>query len=90
MKKLLVVFVIIGSLVTFTGCTENVRAKKFGGTMKVELPANKKLISATWKQGSMWYLTRNMNSSDTPETYEFKEKSNFGMVEGTILIVEKR
>lgn len=92
MKKGFVVFGLLASLITLPmfGCTDNMTSKKFGGTSKIELPVGKKLVNITWKGDSAWYLTRNMNSNDTPETYEFKEKSNFGMVEGTVIVIEKR
>lgn len=72
------------------GCTENSRAKNFGGTSKIALPLGQKLINATWKDAQLWYLTRQMRSDEKPEMYTFQEKSNFGMMEGTVIFTESR
>ena len=73
-----------------TGCTENSRAKNFGGTAELELPANKKLILVTWKEDALWYLTRDMRPNETPEVYYFNEKSSWGVWEGTYIIKETK
>lgn len=72
------------------GCTENQRAKSFGGTATVNLPAGKKLVNATWKETSLWYLTRPMRADEKAETYEFAENSNFGVIEGKVIFVEQK
>lgn len=89
MKNIINLFVLIG-LITLTGCTENNRAKNFGGKMNVTLPPNQKLVNVTWKEAEMWYLTRPMRADELPEVYEFKEKSNFGMFEGTVTFTETK
>jgi len=73
-----------------TGCTENQRARSFGGTSTHELPPNSKLVTATWKQDDLWMLTRPMHTNDTAETYEFRESSSFGLMEGKVIIKERR
>ncbi len=60
------------------GCTENSRAKSFGGTATLNLPPNQKLVVVTWKDDDLWYLTRPMKDNETPETYAFQEKSSWG------------
>lgn len=87
MKNLVILFSLIIAL-TFSACTENQRAKSFGGKAVIELPKGKKLINATWKDDNLWYLTRNMNKNDIPEEYIFSEKSSFGMMEGVYVIKE--
>jgi len=72
------------------GCTQNQRARTFGGTAKVELPPNTKLIIATWKEEDLWYLHRPMRQEEVPETITFQEDSSFGMVEGTVVFKERR
>lgn len=73
------------------GCTENSRARSWGGTMRMELPAGQKLVNITWKEpNSIWALTRPMRSEETPETYTFRESSALEVIEGTVVIVEKR
>lgn len=81
--------VIILILCTLTlSCTENQRAKEYGGTAKITLPPNKKLINVTWKETNLWYLTRPMTPSDSAETYTFQEESSYGIWEGTYIIKE--
>jgi hypothetical protein len=92
-KILLLAFLIVG----LSSCTENTRAKSFGGSMVIDLPNGTKLVTATWKVGedgkqgpSLWYLYTSMDSTDTPKTYTFKEKSDFGLVEGVVYFTEGR
>jgi hypothetical protein len=87
MKKL---FVIIITLLSFTACTENQRARNFGGTETVNLPKGQRLVVAAWKQDNLWYLTENMPEGYTPQTRTFKEKSSFGAMEGTVVFNESR
>ncbi len=72
------------------GCTENQRAKQFGGTVTVDLPKEEKLVIVTWKDDNMWYLTRPFKDGEEPETYKFKEESSWGLAEGTVIIKESR
>ncbi len=58
--------------------------------MNLELPENTKLVNVTWKEGNLWYLTKNMDSSDVAETYTFQEKSSLGIAEGCITITERK
>jgi hypothetical protein len=70
------------------GCTENQRARNFGGTMKVALPCDTKLVTATWKQDNLWYLTRAARENELPEDQTLYEDSNFGIVNGKVLFDE--
>lgn len=85
MKKFLIVL-----LLFFIASCDNIGAKSFGGTMTVELKPNRKLVNATWKDANLWYLTRVMEYGEEAEKYEFKEISNFGTFEGTVIFVETR
>jgi len=88
MKKLsIIAFALIVGL---SSCTSNEIAKEFGGTMTINLPKNEKLINATWKNQEVWYLTRPMDSNETPQTYNFQEKSSWGVLEGTVIIIESK
>jgi hypothetical protein len=89
MKKILFVLLAIIS-VTLASCTENSRAKKWGGTAEVALPKGQKLVTATWKGESLWYLTRPMHEDEVAETYRFHEESSYGMWEGTYVVVETK
>lgn len=86
MKKLIIIL----SAILIASCTEQNRAKNWGGTEKVWLPKNKKLVNITWKETQIWYLTREMNKEDKAETYYFHEKSSWGMIEGTIVVYETK
>ena len=77
-------------LIFCISCTENARVKTFGGTLKFELPRGQKLVNITWKDGGMWYLTKPMSANDIVETYTFQERSNFGVMEGTVIIYEAK
>lgn len=66
------------------------KAKELGGTYTVNLPPNKKLITITWKKESLWILTKPMNETDIPEQYELIEQSNWGLLEGKVIINEKK
>ena len=87
MKNLLGILLI--SILMLSSCTENTRAKSFGGDMTITLDEGQKLIEATWKKGDLWYLTRNRRDTEPIETYKFKESSSFGVLEGTVTFVEQ-
>ena len=70
------------------GCTENKRAKTFGGSMTINIANCQKLVTPTWKDSNLWYATRPMRNGELPETTTFKEESNFGVLEGSIIFVE--
>lgn len=73
---------------SFLSCTEQQQAKNFGGSMTVKIQTGHKLVTATWKNNDLWYLTRPMRIGESAEEYKFKEKSNFGLMEGTVVFKE--
>lgn len=87
MKHFIIVLV---GIILLSGCTANQRSKYFGGKMDFNLPSGKKLVNVTWKDNSMWYLTRSMRSNEVAEVYEFCEKSGYGVIEGKIVIRESK
>jgi len=87
MKKL---FLVVLSGMLLTSCTENERVKSWGGEGTIRLPKGKKLVNVTWKETQIWYLTRDMDSNDVAETYEFHEESSYGVIEGTYKIIETK
>lgn len=89
MKKIIVGLIAIVALVS-TSCTENSRAKRWGGSMKIELEPGQKLVDVTWKETSLWYMTKPMDSTDVAERYEFVEESSWGIVEGKVIFVESK
>jgi len=82
----LITICVIGSIIS--SCTENSKAKTFGGTGRLTLPAGQKLITATWKDDDFRYLTRPMRAGEYREVYSFKEESSFGVLNGTYIIYE--
>lgn len=86
MKKL----ILLASIIALVGCTEQSRAKSFGGTSILNLPKGQKLINITWKDSDIWYLTRDLKLGEECEQYHFTEESNLGIANGEILIIENR
>ena len=50
--------------------------------MTLELEPGQKLEMITWKDDSLWYLTRPMQDGEEPETHTFQQSSEFGVFEG--------
>ena len=87
MKKKLIILTLTGILsFGLVGC--NNITKNFGGEMTFTLHENKKLVNVTWKDSSLWYLTKDMKESDVCETYEFVQKRNTGVMQGKVIIKE--
>lgn len=78
------------ALLPLISCTENSRAKNWGGSETIYLPKNRKLVNVTWKEDELWYLTAPMSKEDKPQTHKFQEKSSWGVMEGTITIIESK
>jgi len=83
--------VLIGSLVMggIRGC-QQYTAKSWGGSTTLALPVNTKLVTITWKDTEIWYLTRPMRSDETAETYTFHEQSTVGILQGKVIITESK
>jgi hypothetical protein len=79
MKKIFYL-IMLGTL--SVSCTENQRAKNFGGTEEVRLKKNEILLNVTWKGDQMWICTKDTSTG----TSYFREKSNWGVMEGTIIL----
>jgi hypothetical protein len=70
------------TLLAFTSCTENQRARSFGGTETIKLEPNEKFINITWKKDNLWVIVQDTISG----TYYAKEKSSFGVMQGKVII----
>ena len=70
------------------GCTQNQRARTFGGTAVIQLEKCERLDMATWKVDNLWYLTHK-DCNQAPKEYAMKEDSNFGVIEGTVIFKEQ-
>lgn len=64
--------------------------ESFGGDYTLRLPKNEKLLMITWKDNSLWYLTKPMTEDDIAETYKFQESADLGIMEGTVTVVETK
>lgn len=85
MKKLLIILIL-----GLFSCTENERAKEYGGNAELKLPDNTKLINVTWKGTNLWYITRPMTIEDSAITYTFTEESGYGIFQGTYTVIETK
>jgi hypothetical protein len=81
MKKLLLLITLCTTILLYS-CTDNSRARKWGGTENVTLLPNEKLVNLTWKETQLWVLTLDT----TTNTYYFREKSQFGVLQGTVIV----
>ena len=74
-----------------SGSSFNPIAREFGGTVTVNLEPNRKLVNISWKtDNSLWVLTRKMRDGEEAEEYEYREDSSFGIIEGTVKIIEHK
>ena len=87
-KKIISVILIIILVISLCGC--QAAARNLGGDVTIELEPNQKLEMITWKNSDLWYLTRPMTANDIAETHVFQESSIFGIVEGTVTIIETK
>lgn len=88
-KKIAVLVAAAFVLLGCSGCG-NMVAKSYGGTMNIDLPAGEKLAEITWKDNNLWYLTRPMREGEEAEIWTFQEKSNYGMMEGKVILKESK
>lgn len=89
MKRILGLGLILMVVLGITACS-NTLSKEYGGTMKLELEPNQKLVNITWKDTELWYLTRPMKENEEAETLTFQEKNNTGLMEGKVIIIESK
>ena len=79
MKK--TVIALLGIIALYS-CTDNSRAKSFGGTEEVKLKPNEVVLNVTWKAEEMWICTKDTLTN----TVYFREKSSWGLIEGTVVL----
>lgn len=82
MKKVVLVVALIATGMKLNSCTEEARAKKFGGEFDLKLQPNEELINITWKNDDMWYLVKDKKTG----AFTFKEHSSYGIWEGKVNI----
>lgn len=90
-KSLFLMATLVIMTVLTSGCQQD--ARHYGGSSTIDLPAGKKLVPYTvqWdRNANIWYLTEDAEPGYQPKTYEFKESSNLGVMEGTLTFVEHK
>lgn len=92
MRKTLCIIMIIAICLSLCGCMSSCQgaARDLGGEITIELPPNEKLEVITWKEDSLWYLTRPMREDEEAETHVYKQSSEWGVFEGTVTIIETK
>ena len=91
MKKILTLLAVVLAAFAMSSCTEQMRAKDWGGDTVIKLEPGQKLVEATWKgDGDLWYLTEPMDSGYEPKTKIFQESSSWGIMEGKVTFIETR
>jgi hypothetical protein len=77
-------------LSSLSSCTDNIRAKAFGGNMTINVPAGNKVTNITWKEGDLWYSFRPFQEGEVPVTQSFIEESTWGVLEGQVTFIESK
>ena len=77
-------------LMALLACTDNQRSKAFGGTMEIRVPCDQSVFDVTWKGEDFWYATQPAGPGWNPSTKTFREYSSYGVIEGTVNLVESR
>ncbi len=88
MKRLFLLATVL--LLSLSSCTENSRAKAWGGDATLDVPCGQMVGNITWKDDQLWYSTTPMPEGYVPQTHILREESSFGMMEGTYTLKESR
>lgn len=84
----IIALLLLSVVIMLSGCNQT--ARNFGGTITVDLEPNEKLVNASWKGSSVWYLTRPMKPNEEAEIYRYQEKTTLGISEGTVIFNEHK
>lgn len=90
MKKVFGIITVAALLLGTASCTEQIVTRNLGGKMDVKLPKGEKLMMATWKNTSLFYLTEPMDSGYVPKKKKFCENSGYGVMETEITFIESK
>lgn len=88
MKKLFIFIPIIFLL--STSCTENIRTRRFGGTLDINVKKGYKVTSATWKENQLFYFIEPMEYDYNPKEKRFIESSSYGILESEVIFIESK
>lgn len=89
MKKIYL-FLSLLTILSFSSCTEQYRARNFGGKIEIEVPKGYKVTSATWKEAELFYFLEPMEEGYVPKEKKFVENSSYGIWESEVTFKEKR
>ncbi len=81
MKHIIIVAI---TLLALTSCTDNVRARRWGGSETIKLEPQEKFINITWKETSLWIISQDTITG----IYYAREKSSLGILEGKVIITK--
>ncbi len=87
MRKIYCCILVCLLIFVLAGCGQ-MAAKSIGGDITMDLEPGEKLEEITWKDDSLWYLTRPMREDEVPETHVFQQSSQFGIFEGSVTVIE--
>ena len=88
MKKIYLLLSLL-TILSFSSCTEQERARNFGGKIEIEVPAGYKVTSATWKESELFYFMEPMEEGYVPTEKKFVENSCYGFWESEVVFKEK-
>ena len=87
MKRTVLALILTVFAISMCGCAQ-IAAKSFGGDITLTLDKGQKLEEITWKDDELWYVTRPMREDEHAETHTFQESSVWGVMEGSVTVVE--
>ena len=90
MRKIYSAIALLVLMMTAVSCTEQSMTRSFGGKMSFKLPKGERLLTATWKEADLFYLTEPMDSDYIPKNKKFVESSSYGVWESEITFIETK
>lgn len=87
-NRIVMLISIVLTLILLSSCQAT--TKSYGGSMTLKLKPDQKLEMITWKDDSLWYLTRPMRVDEEAETHTFQQSTEFGVFEGTVTVIESK
>lgn len=67
---------------------DQMAARTGWGNQIINLQCGQKLLTAEWKDNTMWYLTTPLVKDDIPRTLKFSAKTVTGFMEGKVDFIE--
>ena len=82
---------VMAMTISFSSCTNNQRAKEWGGTMTINVDPNYKVTMATFKgDADMWYMIEPMEDDYAPKDKILIEESTWDVFHGKVIFHESR